>query len=363
MHRKGIVCLLSIAALFVGGCAVRCDFSPDGRRLLVPTDAGLRMVATAGGSSTLIPESKGSLGGVWSPNGRRVAYNVQDGPNLGVWVHDVDQRRARRIVTAKAFPAAWRDDGALVAVLNLSGAGALEAYDALDGSLAFSYELPGKPEGVMDVGFVPGTNNLLALVSVDDESDLTLFEAGETVRLTSTGDVLGYRLMPDGHVRWVRRAKDPRFVLVSTYQQTLAQRFAGKLTQVERAAAINPGQARAPRKVVYAALSPDGSRIALLATVARPDAKGAPHEVAVVYCLTADGKASALLTAPDENAADAWAPTWSPDGRWVCITVESALGQRALLVSPDGKTRKLAAQVAPPKPAAPPAPSPRKKRS
>jgi dipeptidyl aminopeptidase/acylaminoacyl peptidase len=91
--------------------------SPDGRTLLFGRDGSLNTIPIAGGT----PRRVGAgTHGVWSPDGRRIAFVT----NEGVFVMDADGRHVRKVATSRYTieqgPPTWSPDGRKVAYVACS---------------------------------------------------------------------------------------------------------------------------------------------------------------------------------------------------------------------------------------------------
>jgi TolB protein len=100
-------------------------WSSDGRRILFTRRAGdaapasLWVVPVSGGAPRRL---RAGSSGVWSPNGRRLAFAGSVGSQAEVFVGPADGRRARRVTRTRAgeYPEAWSPDGRLVLVTRVS---------------------------------------------------------------------------------------------------------------------------------------------------------------------------------------------------------------------------------------------------
>ena len=208
------------------------DLSPDGRRLVLATEnprkraevrlpeseffsatgvvhwmlgRDLYLVSTEDGETRpLAPSAGSSWGGVWSPDGRQIAfYSDRDGA-LRLWIFDFASNRARRVSDRilRVFRdwelPQWSPDGREILVKALPAGSRLE-------ETARSRQQPRTPKaGTTSVRWFtsPRPAESSAPLRVNDMSlgDLTGFDSTTgTARTIATGvAATGYRLSPDG---------------------------------------------------------------------------------------------------------------------------------------------------------------------
>jgi TolB protein len=67
-----------------------------------------------------IPTGHASMGGTWSPDGRRIAFTAIDGNDADVWTCDPDGSHARRLTTSSAIDLSpsWSPDGKRIAFVS-----------------------------------------------------------------------------------------------------------------------------------------------------------------------------------------------------------------------------------------------------
>lgn len=304
-------------------------------------DYGVFSVASDGSDLRRIsPEGTVSFGGVWSPDGRQVAYtrflSAMDEPGGSVVVvADGDGTNERVLTTSSetemAFEPVWSPDGSqiafkrvvdtshpverwivLVSVMDADGSNLHDIGPAHPMSGAPSWS----PDGARLVfaGTTPteqhplGESENFVYVARADGSDLRAIVGPD---LLGTDLVLSAGWSPDGAtVSFLRFTADD-----APSEATPTPRVQLGLWLVNPDGS-NPRMPAgdAFRTVSFPVWSPDGSRIAFLGSPLVPR-QGRDDAGSGIYLMNADGSDLRLLVDPTAGGgAMLMAPSWSPDG-------------------------------------------------
>ncbi len=304
-------------------------WAPDGKKLAVtwPSPDGtsvLRVVDAATGAWRTVPQSEHVEAAAWSPDGAWLLFSAPEGPlNL----YDTARGHVRRIDKSGYRPLVWREDSARALVAN---GGRLVCLNMPDGAPAWEAALPSSGH-VRHAEWVQDTD----IVAVQLERDIWLYEGGEPVRVTTTGDVLGFVVRRRGtELLWARSGANPRYVLLTLYSMSIKHRSARRLGFAERVATVNPTPRHAPTAVYAVSFSPNGDRLAVQCVFE----KGRNRETHRCYVMDAQGRSARMVwertryVDPEEPATlVATPPTFSPDGRRLAFLADT--GRRVALLT------------------------------
>lgn len=336
-------------ALCTAGC-FPVEFSPDGKQIsmIVPAPGGdhiLGMMNVDGTGFRPVPDSSSASGACWSPDGKYILFEGGDGSGLKTKLYDVNTNRTRALAADVGAPFVWREDSqrfvaiahdnngmARMVWFSMAEKGPLaEVKLPVNGITPCSGQLLWVPrtDDVVFVGSEPGHNG----------ADVYAVESGEVHPITTSHDVVGFGLEPDGSTLvWARAGKNPRYILLSLYSYDLKTRSVRRLPFPDRLPAINPDPRHAPTAVKYAAMAPDGKHIALMVLFGHREG---------IYAIRRDGAGavpvyqeivrSSKTRQPDRRFA---MPSWSRDGRQLALWVDTPTGPRVVLMNPDGTGRR-----------------------
>lgn len=347
--------LAACAAVGLCGSAhVDVAFSPDGKRVAYATSRGLKIVPAAGGASHRLSGDDCNYPS-WSPDGRRLAFYVSGRESHGrsvvyvgrteVW----DSATGRTAATPRNVqpPYAWREDGKRLAALASRGkAFDFVEYDADGMAEVMRCTLPITPP-VGSMVWLPDTDDVAMLGATEGGPDVYLVEAGQPLRVTRTGDVIGLGLTADHRkLIWARHSRNAGYILMSVYTLDRKMRSAERAPVPVRVKLINPSPRHAPSEVERVEFSPDGERMAVIARYDLPvapataprmyrrasaAAKAAAAKAAaakarqrsrlVCYTMRMDGTGARYVcsTRPAESGAAALSAAWSADGRRLAV--------------------------------------------
>ena len=327
-------------------CSLGCialDFSPDGKTLAfawpLDNDTGLALIGTDGTSFKYVSAGDGTLA-KWSPNGRQIAYTSDE----GVRVLDVASGRSTLVVPDGGGRVAWSEDGRKLATL-------VRVEESNDRYQVLWYDLDAKavtlrsptppidPNSASFFGLVwiPRNSGLAFVASSSSGSDVYLMEAGETRRLTTTGDVIGLALEPGGRrLVWARESRNPKYILLTLYAFDLVDRGVARLPFPERVKGVNPAPRTGPKSVDLVRFAPDLSQMLVWTTSDSGSGNGN------VYCIRRDGSGAFVVgkTAKDNKVESILMATWSPDGTRIASLWASDKTWRLQIQASDGSGAK-----------------------
>ena len=249
----------------------------------------------------------------WAPDNRRIAFASDD----GLWVVDTETGRSTMIAPNAGPLVAWSEDGRKLATFAQGPEGTDTTqvvwydFDAHAITLRSTVKGLAKPEDVMpDLVWIPQTSGLAFVADVEHRSDVFLMEAGETKRVTTTGDVVGLTLEPGGRrLVWARRSKNPKYILFTLYALDLQSRSVERLAFPERVAGINPAPRSGPDKVDWVSFSPTFQNMLVWTSTSDPKVED------LLYTVDRVGKGSAVVGRASSSALESIMHiAWSPDG-------------------------------------------------
>jgi Tol biopolymer transport system component len=74
-----------------------CSYSPSGKRIAVEADNGIYVRRVSGGGLIQVTHSGNTFGSSWSPNGMRIAYSQDTGPDNEIFTIKVDGTKRRQV--------------------------------------------------------------------------------------------------------------------------------------------------------------------------------------------------------------------------------------------------------------------------
>lgn len=281
--------LVVCTAVAVCGCShADVSFSPDGKRLAFASGTGLVIVPAGGGAAWRV-DHDGCQAPSWAPNGQWLAYYAFRGKATGKsveWrgrtvVRDLARGRSTDLPGDVIPPYAWREDSKRLAAFCTHGQQyELVEYDADAPSEVLRALLPvlGSPDAAV---WLPDTDDVAVLGASSTGADVFLVEAGEALKVTSSGDVIGLGLTADRRkLIWARHSRNAGYILMTVYTLDRKMRSAERAHVQTRVSLINPDPRRGPKRVERVVFSPDGDHIAVIVRYDMADtAKAAPGAV------------------------------------------------------------------------------------
>lgn len=268
------------------------SWSPDGRQIAVGGMPLLIMDAQSAGAAVLVmppargakvmpflpplasaatpiaplPQAAMATAPVWTPDGRTLAY-LGDGHALTLY--DLVKQQAKVLDPAAIAPIVFSPDSSLFASVHKTESNNLQARIRYRNGQTFlqPIALPfhSVPATYAPLAWLPNTTNVIIAGGDGGKNDLYLLDQGEVVRLTSTGDVLGYGVSGDGlRLRWVRRTPNTHYILLQVYEMNIDTRSLVKLPYPDSIKAVNPNPHNAPDAVLSVIFAPDLNRFAFV---------------------------------------------------------------------------------------------------
>ena len=383
-----IMALLTAAILlpFVPSlCRADAAWGPNDKYVVVSSGAGgslYKVNVDGSGSSRIVGTDAGVTPSI-SPNGRYILCDIPVNGNSLVSskliLLDSVTGKAVNIGQNVTAPFAWRDDSSRFAGMQ-QGLTQFSAWFYLLSAKGVTLKVKFPPAvTIFDRAiWLPHTDNIAYLAGVQPPvnsapgtppmTDVYTVEYGVVNKISSSGDVLGLGLTPDGkNLLWARRGKNLRYILLTLYEFNLDKRTVQRLPFEEEVSGINSPR-RAPNSIGAVSFSPDGKRLAVECffnmptstggnsagnshtgnqtsavgngqnTPGAPNASsssvGAPaslsNVISAVYIITIDGKqATKVISKNNEN----FTLSWSHTGGELAITGNSMSGnERGLWV-------------------------------
>lgn len=255
-------------------------WGPNDKYVVVSSGNGgsLYKVNVDGSGSAEIAGTESGVNPSISPNGRYILYDIPvTGNNLvtsRLMLLDSVTGKAIAIGQNVESPFAWREDSSRFAGIQ-QGINQLIAWFYLISvkGVTLKVKIPANVNTFTRSIWLPHTDNIALLGGVQPPAnsaagappatDVYTVEYGVVNRISSSGDVLGLGLTPDGkNLIWARRGKNLRYILLTLYQFNLDKRTVRRLPFVEEVTGINSPR-RAPSSIGEVAISPDGKRLAV----------------------------------------------------------------------------------------------------
>jgi WD40 repeat protein len=335
-RRWAMSALLLSSTLSLGGC-LTLEFSPDGKRIAYlwangPEDNTIAISNTDGTGLMAVP-GKDFMNGHWSPEGHRLAYSDQQ----GIRIFDIRTRKvSSRIIGDNAEDCVWSTDGSkIIGLVQKDRDYKLHVFDLNANKMVQEIDLDGGGTQLMHVPFLDAVTFLGA------DGNLHLAEFGTDTKLTTTGDVIGYRLLPSKKsLIFARKTANPQFILLSLYEYDLQLRSVKKLNFPAHVAGINPKPRTGPSNISAATFSADGKSMLLIGEERVKDLS-----LQRLYLVRSDGTGGKLLGGA-KGSRDGVMGAFGPDGS---VAIWSQIGNTLKLeiMNSNGQRRTLRQAILP----------------
>jgi len=350
MRRISLLFALAALILALPGCVL--DFSPDGKRVAFswPGDndkAVLAVMNVDGTGFATVPNSESGGFPLWSPDGKYVLFNTMPEGKDNCRLYTVADGKTKEIAQLSGTPCVWREDGKrFVNRSKKPGEGGfVTVYDVVDGGVTLRVRVA-QDVNPMNVFWLPNTDDIAFAGKTDQGVDIYTIESGEVKKITTSGDVISLGL-DKAHNRliWARQSKNMGYILMPIYAFDLTSRSVARLPFPDRVPLINPDPRRAPDSIDYVTFSPDGTRVAIVAS--QPPKAGSKPDApqhSVLYIASLDGKNVKLVReAVQANSLNMMSliPIWAHDGKQVAVMDVQPAATVLWLYTPDGLTGRV----------------------
>jgi hypothetical protein len=326
MNRSGIsltakvVIAIAVFPILLGCFSL--DFSPDGKRLVFlwansGPNAKITIAASnADGSSLrLLPSSSEAMFGRWAPDSNRISYAT----DKGLRVYDFTTGDSRLVFSGSVGESAWLSDTEVAFHCSeKSGSEQIDKIAWLDlktGSIRQSAELSGTRVLVRDIVPISRTDGVLFWC----DQDLYLAEFGESKKITTSADVVGFAVDPASNKAvFARKSKNAKYILLSLYEYDLRLRSVTKLPFPFIVKGVNSTPRKGPLDVSYVKFSADFEHI-LVFVVNEFSDKTQFKVFQELYWVDRSGAAGKRLVAVDPaNSGEGIMAAIAPDSKSIC---------------------------------------------
>ncbi|GIV19512.1 MAG: hypothetical protein KatS3mg023_1263 [Armatimonadota bacterium] len=343
---RAMVALMAVTML--SGCGIHVEFSPDGKTLLVSGgEKGLVLVNADGSGSQLLPNTKGAAYALWSPDGRYILYERTDWMSncSAVFLYDLHTKSARALPGHLSIPYTFSDDGRQVVAWDKEKA-CLVWFDVPAGDRLLEVACPVTPQNTR-LHWLPDRYGVAFMAQEEKRGiDVYTVEAGKVYRISTTGDVIGLGLSPDGkRLLWARQTGYDTNATVTTFAYDLDTRSVQKLPlQVSVRDLARATLPRGAKTFVRVQFSPDGKAVVLMVAASYEEKELPLYQKVFVLPMSGGRSVRVLSVQSDEILVDV---AWSPNSeRMTFLTLRELKNQqveqtrlRLRVARPDGSRR------------------------
>ncbi|MDW8104453.1 MAG: hypothetical protein RMK92_05525 [Armatimonadota bacterium] len=229
---SAMTALAAIALL--SGCGTHVEFSPDGKKLLVSGGSeGLVLMNADGSGRQQLPNTMHAAYAIWSPDGRYILYEVPDWmgnrKRSKVFLYDLQAGAARALKGYLCAPYTFSHDGTQVVACDREKQ-CLVWLDSSSGERLLEVPCPVTPQGAR-LHWLPDRHGVAFLAHEESNAtDVYTVEAGKLYRLSTTGDVVGLGVSPDGkRLLWTRQTGTGARAVLTAFSYDLDARSVRKL--------------------------------------------------------------------------------------------------------------------------------------
>ncbi|MDW8320844.1 MAG: hypothetical protein RMM08_05735 [Armatimonadota bacterium] len=324
MLLRTVSAAMALAAIvLLSGCGTHVEFSPDGKKLLVSGDSeGLVLMNVDGSGRQQLPKTEHAAYAVWSPDGRYILYEVPDWTGnrkrSGVFLYDLQAGTARALKGYLCAPYTFSHDCRQVVACD-NEKQCLVWLDVTSGERLLEVPCPVTPQGAR-LYWLPDRHGVAFLAHEESNAtDVYTVEAGKLYRISTTGDVVGLGVSPDGkRVLWARQTGTGAHAVVTAFAYDLDARTVQKLPLQLRASDLITW--RPPKEVetsIQVAFSPDVQ--SALVIVGQYTEKRYWQRGVVVPLAGGEARKVMYATLHAESAEIPVAVAWSPDSERIAF--------------------------------------------
>lgn len=307
-----------LALLTMAGCAASpIELSPDGSRAIVSRgpDEAVSLLNTRGKGAEPLAGTEGGHSPKWSPSGDHILFATE----AGVSVYDAANSRLTPVAEGASPPYSWSPDSSRFTAYHAAADGGIELriYAFPGGSSD-----PGAPLPFSAMASAPlwltGDGDLAVLGPSDAGQDVYLIQGVRVRPLTTSGDVLGLGLSPDGEILlWARPAPSRPGIGLALVGYELRRGITAALPFPERLSPIRTGGRGATPAPYGVSFSPDGNRMTVAACIGPNDAvfSGLTGD----YVLRQVQRRARRKTSDDTLETGAFGVHWSQDSRRMAV--------------------------------------------
>lgn len=322
MRRRLLQLAAALAAVaLLSGCGAHVEFSADAKRLLVSGPKGLVLLNADGSGRKLLPNTQNAAYAIWSPDGRYILY---EDPGWGnrtrsrVFLYDLQTATTHALRGYLRAPYTFSHDGRQVVAWDESEE-CLVWVDVPSGERLLEVPCPVTPQDPRLYGLPDRQGVVFTAQDRDKGTDVYTVEAGKVYRLSTTGDVVGCGVSPDGkQVLWARQTATGTNLVVTTFAYDLDARTVQKLPlQVNVRDLIRWKPPKGFQTSVRVTFSPDAQSV--LAVVTQRGEKRYWVRGVVFPLAGVSPRELFTLVATDKEGELPLSIAWSPDSERVAV--------------------------------------------
>lgn len=310
------------------------EFSPDGTKILTssyPPQAMKELeIFDLTTNSTITNPLLTGFRAKWFPDGKKVLFDN----GAGATVMDIENNETILSKNFMKSPYVWRGDLGFVAL-----------QKERDGKMKIVWI--NYPRGLVETSveppygnipyfiYLPATDGVAFLDGMNNEKNVYIAAFNTVRQVTTTDDVIALDSIEDGKkLVWARRSKNMRYILTTLWKYNVRILAVERLPFPERIPAINPNTKRAPSALEQISVSPDGSRVAIVARFIeaseppkKPNVgkKTIPQKVTqkqwiALYTMSIDGTSARMIRKIEPaKTGEGLFMTWSPDSSRIAV--------------------------------------------
>ncbi|HWP31585.1 MAG TPA: hypothetical protein VNK96_07675 [Fimbriimonadales bacterium] len=324
----------SIASLANTDTPYTLEFSPDGTKILTnsyPPQAMKELeIFDITTNSTITNPLLSGFRAKWFPDGKKVLFDN----GTGAIVIDIERNE---IILTKNFmksPYVWRGEMGFVALQKERDEEMKIVWIAYPRGLVETSVEP--PYGnISYFVYLPATDGVAFLDGMKNRKNVYIAAFNTVRQVTTTDDVISLASIEGGKkLVWARQSKNMRYILTTLWKYDVRILAVERLPFPERIPLINPNTRQAPSALEQISVSPDGSRVAIVARFTsapeppkqpRVRKKATPQKAVqkswvALYTMNINGTNARLIRKIEPAKAwEGFLMTWSPDSSRIAV--------------------------------------------